>query len=89
LIGFTSGRFSNFVANHILIKNYSVVGLHWGAYRQHQPSKILEGWRELIALYEKGGLNPVIGGVYPMSEIGNAMEFLLSRKSVGKLILRW
>jgi NADPH2:quinone reductase len=89
LIGFTSGRFSNFVANHILIKNYSVVGLHWGAYRQHQPSKIQQGWRELIELYEKGGLNPVIGGVYPMPEIGNAMKFLLSRKSVGKLIMRW
>jgi NADPH:quinone reductase-like Zn-dependent oxidoreductase len=43
----------------------------------------------LIELYEKGGLNPVIGGVYPMPEIGNAMKFLLSRKSVGKLIMRW
>ena len=40
VIGFTSGKFPSFVGNHILVKNYSVVGLHWGAYRQHNPAKI-------------------------------------------------
>ena len=32
VIGFTSGRIPDAPANHVL-KNYSVVGLHWGAYR--------------------------------------------------------
>ena len=40
MVGFTSGKFSNFVSNHILIKNYSIVGLHWGFYRQKNPAKI-------------------------------------------------
>src|SRR5689334_16916771 len=30
LIGFTSGRIPQVAANHVLIKNYAVVGLHWG-----------------------------------------------------------
>src|SRR5262249_9199979 len=30
IIGFTSGKFSSFASNHVLVKNYSVVGLHWG-----------------------------------------------------------
>src|SRR3954454_5940830 len=30
VVGFTSGRIPEAPANHLLVKNYSVVGLHWG-----------------------------------------------------------
>jgi NADPH2:quinone reductase len=89
LIGFTSGEFSNFVANHVLVKNYSVVGLHWGAYRHNNPAKIEQGWTELLALYETGLLKPVIGGRFHMEQVADAMEFLASRRAVGKVVLHW
>jgi len=89
IIGFTSGRFSTFASNHILIKNYSVVGLHWGSYRHHKPSVIEKAWAELFELYEQEKVRPVIGGRYPMHEVADAMEFLASRKAVGKIILHW
>jgi NADPH2:quinone reductase len=89
IVGFTSGKFSNFVSNHVLVKNYSVVGLHWGAYRHNNPAKIEQGWNELIELYKTGLLNPVIGGRYHMEEVADAMEFLASRKAVGKIVLHW
>ena len=89
LIGFTSGKFSNFVSNHILIKNYSVVGLHWGSYRQHNPARIERAWKELFDLYEQGKLKPVIGGRFHMDKVADAMEFLASRQAVGKVVLHW
>ena len=89
VIGFTSGKFSNFVSNHVLVKNYSVVGLHWGAYRHNNPAKIDQGWKELLALYETGLLKPVIGGRFHMEQVADAMEFLASRKAVGKVVLHW
>ena len=89
LIGFTSGKFSNFVSNHVLVKNYSVVGLHWGAYRHNNPGKIEQGWKELLALYETGMLTPVIGGRFHMEQVADAMEFLASRKAFGKVVLHW
>ena len=89
IIGFTSGKFPTFVGNHILIKNYSVVGLHWGAYRQHNPAKIERAWQALFDLYEAGKIKPVIGGVYPMEKVAEAMSFLTSRRAVGKIVLRW
>ena len=89
VIGFTSGKFSNFVSNHVLVKNYSVVGLHWGAYRHNNPSKIEQGWKELLTLYETGLLKPVIGGRFHMEQVADAMEFLASRKAVGKVVLHW
>ena len=89
LIGFTSGKFSSFAANHILIKNYSVVGLHWGLYRQQNAAKIMAAQKELFALSEAGKIKPVIGGRYPMEKVADAMEFLASRKAVGKIVLHW
>jgi NADPH:quinone reductase len=40
VVGFTSGRIPEPHANHLLVKNYSVVGLHWGLYRQRKPELI-------------------------------------------------
>ena len=89
IIGFTSGSFSNFVSNHILIKNYSVVGVHWGQYRQHGPEKIEKAWQALWQLHGAGKIKPVIGGRYPMPQVAQAMEALASRGAVGKIVLHW
>ncbi|MEK6321358.1 MAG: NADPH:quinone oxidoreductase family protein [Acidobacteriota bacterium] len=89
IVGFTSGKFSTFVSNHVLVKNYSVVGLHWGSYRHNNPAKIEQGWNELLEIYKTGALKPVIGGRYHMEEVADAMEFLASRKAVGKIVLHW
>jgi NADPH2:quinone reductase len=89
IIGFTSGSFSNFVSNHILIKNYSVVGVHWGLYHQHNPAKIALAWKALWELYGAGRIKPVVGGRYPMNKVAEAMEALTSRKAVGKIVLHW
>lgn len=89
IIGFTSGQIPTFKANHILVKNYSVVGLHWGYYRQMKPERIVQGWRELLDLYQSGKLKPHIGGSYPMERVADAMEHLMSRKAVGKIVLDW
>jgi len=89
IVGFTSGKFSNFVANHILVKNYSVVGLHWGSYRYNNPAKIEQGWKELIELSKTGMLKPVIGGSFHMEQVADAMEFLASRNAAGKIVLHW
>jgi NADPH:quinone reductase len=89
IVGFTSGVFSNFVSNHILIKNYAVVGVHWGLYRQHDPAKIAHAWKALWDLHGAGLIKPVVGGRYPMQDVAEAMESLASRSAVGKIVLHW
>ncbi len=37
VIGFASGDIPSAVVSHALIKNYSIVGLHWGLYKRHDP----------------------------------------------------
>ncbi len=89
IIGFTSGAFSNFVSNHILIKNYSVVGVHWGLYRQFRPAEIDRAWKALWELYAAGRIKPLVGARYPMTQAAEAMEALASREAVGKIVLHW
>jgi len=89
IVGFTSGGFSNFVSNHILIKNYSVVGVHWGMYQQQDPAKIARAWKALWELYDAGSIRPVVGSRFSMSQVADAMHLLSSRAAVGKIVLHW
>ena len=89
IVGFTGGAFSNFISNHILIKNYSIVGVHWGLYRQQNPAKIAQAWTALWKLYDEGQIKPVVGARFPMPQVAEAMESLASRSAVGKIVLHW
>ncbi len=87
VVGFTSGKFPEVRANHVLVKNYAVVGLHWGAYNLHEPSAITEAQRALFAMYEAGEFRPLVSERIPLREAPRAMEKVSSRGSTGKLIL--
>ena len=54
IIGFTGGRFAEARTNHVLIKNYSVVGVHWGLYNLMNPALVRSTHDELMRLFEAG-----------------------------------
>jgi NADPH2:quinone reductase len=87
VVGFTSGRIPEAPANHLLVKNYSVVGLHWGLYRQHDPSVFGLVHEELIRLYEDGRIDPLVSRVLPLDEAPQALGALAARGTVGKVVL--
>jgi NADPH2:quinone reductase len=87
IVGFTSGRIAQAATNHVLIKNYSVVGLHWGAYAQRAPELIPVAANELFDLYEAGKIKPYISTRLPLSEAPRAMALVAGGKSTGKVIL--
>ena len=87
VIGFASGRIPTIQANRILLKNIAVVGLHWGAYRQHDPDKIPQAMQALFALYERGAVTPLVSSTRPLSEAAAALDEIASRRSVGKVLL--
>ncbi len=87
VIGFAGGRIPEVKANRILLKNISIVGLHWGAYAQHEPERIPEAFAALDALYRTGKIRPAIYGRYPLDRVPDALAALGSRKSWGKVIV--
>ena len=87
VIGFAGGTIPSVRANRILLKNVAVVGLHWGAYAQHEPERIPETFRALFDLYEQGRIHPRIHAVRPLAEASKALVELAGRRTVGKLVL--
>jgi NADPH:quinone reductase len=87
VVGFTSGRIPQAATNHVLIKNYSVVGLHWGLYARRAPELIPPATRALLDLYEAGKIRPHISARLPLSEAPRALAMVAHGKSTGKVIL--
>ena len=88
VVGFTGGRIAEAPTNHLLIKNYSVVGLHWGLYNQKIPELITETHDALIQLYEEGKIDPLIFETVPFEEVPQKLELLSTRKTYGKLVTK-
>ncbi len=88
IIGFTGGRISDAPTNHILVKNYSVVGVHWGLYARVMPELVNSTHERLISLYEEGEIDPLIFRTVPFGELPEALKLLGSRGTYGKLVTR-
>ncbi len=87
VVGFTSGQHPQAPANHVLVKNYSVVGLHWGLYRKHDPALFPAVHEELLRGVADGYIDPLVGGELPLDQAPQALARLGDRGTVGKVVL--
>jgi NADPH:quinone reductase len=87
VIGFAGGRIPEITANRILLKNISVVGVHWGLY-QERGSPLVDQWMgALLGLVAEGKLRPVIWKTFPLAQAAQALAAIASRESYGKVVL--
>ncbi|MDH3294514.1 MAG: NADPH:quinone oxidoreductase family protein [Acidimicrobiia bacterium] len=88
VIGFASGEVTNYPGNHVLVKNYAVLGLHWGAYVEHGGRGVLEeAHAELLSLYRSGAIQPPVSSTIPLEEVPQALAALEDRTVIGRLVL--
>jgi NADPH2:quinone reductase len=87
VVGFASGSIAQAATNHMLVKNYSVHGLFWGAYRRRRPDLIAAAAGELFSRYREGKIAPRIAASYPLDQAPQALEALRSGQAVGKVVL--
>jgi NADPH:quinone reductase len=86
IIGFAGGRIADAPTNHVLVKNYSVVGMHWGLYTRVMPGLIRNTHEDLIRLYNAAEIDPLISGTVSFEELPNALEKLSGRGTYGKVV---
>jgi NADPH2:quinone reductase len=86
VVGFAGGRIAEAPTNHVLVKNYSVVGMHWGLYTRVMPDLVRSTHEALIHLYEAGEIDPLIYQTVPFDELPQALNLLGSRGTYGKLV---
>ena len=87
VIGFATGDIPQIPANHLLVKNISVIGHYWGGYNAFKPAVISDSMAQLMQWFDAGKLSPHISKSLPLAEAGEAMDFLRARKSTGKVVV--
>jgi NADPH2:quinone reductase len=86
-IGFASGDVPQIPANHLMVKNLSVIGFYIGGYLKFRPELVDASLRTLIGWYRAGKLHPHISHVLPLARVGEGMEMLRNRISTGKIVI--
>lgn len=87
VIGFAGGRIQAPPLNHALVKNYSVLGLHWGLYVARRPDLVLECHRELTRLADEGLVAPYVSERVPLTAVPDAVTRVASGRTVGRLVV--
>ena len=86
-IGFASGDVPQIPANHLMVKNLSVLGVNWGGYMRFAPEVLTECLRTLLEWIAEGELTPHISHVLPLERAADGLELLRSRQATGKVII--
>jgi NADPH2:quinone reductase len=87
VIGFAGGSVEQIPANLLLVKNLSVIGVYWGAYRTLAPQRIRASFDQLRAWYEGGLLQPHVSHTFALADAPQALMALKERKVTGKAVL--
>ena len=87
IIGFAGGTIPDSPMNHALLKNYSIVGVHWGASIQRDPSSLGRQLDELTQLADAGRISPAMYPPFAFEDAKQAFDDLAHRKTTGKVVV--
>jgi NADPH2:quinone reductase len=87
VVGFTSGDVPTYAANHILVKNYAVIGIQWSTYPKQRREVIESAHADLLRLYDEGAIRPAITQTIPLEGIPDALDALEHRRVIGRIVL--
>ena len=87
VIGFASGTVPQIPANILLVKNISVLGFSWNAFRRIDPGLMRQSLQECVDLWAAGKIHPHVSHVLPWQQWAEGMDLLKSRAATGKVIL--
>lgn len=87
VVGFASGAIPTPGLNHALIKNYSIMGLHWGLYAAKDPAAVDACHRELTELAAKGAIKPLVSERIPLDAAGDAVQRVFDGITTGRVVV--
>lgn len=73
----------------LMMPSKGMIGINMLRVADNQPETLQRCLNAVIKLTEEGIFNPSIGKVFPATEIAAAHEYLESRKSMGKIAVKW
>lgn len=86
VVGFPAG-IPKIPLNLPLLKSCQVIGVFWGAFAKRDPKANAANIRELLDLYARRAIRPVISERVPLQRAGEAIAALSSRKAMGRIVV--
>jgi len=68
------------------VKNYSILGLHWGLYQQRDPRAVLDCHTELTMLAAAGVIRPLISERLPLADVPDGLRRLADGATTGRIV---
>jgi NADPH2:quinone reductase len=88
VVGFTSGTVPQAAANHALVKNYGILGLHWGLYQQHDPAAVQQAQHEIHQLVAAGLVDPLVSERIGEDDVPEALTRLAAGRTTGRVVVQ-
>ncbi|WP_406206760.1 MULTISPECIES: NADPH:quinone oxidoreductase family protein [unclassified Streptomyces] len=85
VVGFASGTIPSPALNHALVKNYSILGLHWGLYNTKNPKLIQHCHEQLTELAARGAIKPLVSERVPLSGAAVAVQKVADGVTTGRI----
>lgn len=85
VVGFASGTIPSPALNHALVKNYSILGLHWGLYNTKNPKLVLRCHEQLTELAARGAIKPLISERVPLAGAADAVQRVADGTTTGRV----
>jgi NADPH2:quinone reductase len=86
-IGFAGGDVPQIPANHLLVKNLTVIGFYIGGYLRFRPQVVQDSFDTLFGWLAEGRIKPHISHVLPLAEADKGMQLLRDRVATGKVVI--
>jgi NADPH2:quinone reductase len=86
VVGFPAG-IPKIPLNLPLLKSCQIVGVAWGASIERNPRGHARSVAELMALYERGSIRPLVTERFPLHRAGEAIARLANRQAAGKVVV--
>ena len=85
VVGFAGGQIQSAALNHALVKNYSILGLHWGLYTTKDPALVRICHDELSKLAADGVVKPLVSERLALEAVADGLQRLADGTTVGRV----
>lgn len=85
VVGFAGGEIQSAALNHALVKNYTILGLHWGLYLGKDPAAVRACHDDLTALAAAGKVAPLVSERVALEDVASGVQRLADGVTVGRL----
>jgi|TARA_B100000315_G_scaffold210395_1_gene206613 NADPH2:quinone reductase len=86
-VGGASGEILEISVLSLMAADCDLIGISCGAYAARDPGAFAEDFEQLASWYGEGKINPHISATFPLEQVAAALDMLIARKVIGKVVL--